>query len=55
MPEEGKAFAKGGIGCLIVFFVCAFIAVAMGGNAHIDIGGFFFLIIIGGVLGLIVN
>lgn len=55
MPTEGKAFIKGGIGCFIVFIVCAFLAVLLGGSAHIDFVGVILLLLIGGVLGLIVN
>jgi uncharacterized membrane protein YcaP (DUF421 family) len=55
MAKEGKAFLKGGIGCLVVFFILAVIAVIAGGNAHIDIGGFFILILIGGIFGLFIN
>ena len=43
MTNGGKAFAKGGIGCLVGFVV---LAVAVGGSVHLNLGG---------VLGLIVN
>ena len=55
MPEQGKAFAKGSVGCVVLFFVLAFLAVIFGGQAHIDVGGFILLIVIGGIIGLIVN
>ncbi len=55
MPEGGKAFAKGSIGCIAAFFILAILAVAVGGQAHIDAGGFIMLIVIGGIIGLVVN
>ena len=53
MGEKAGAFAKGGCGCLIAFAAFALIAVVLGGNAHIDIGGAVLLFIIGGVIGLV--
>lgn len=55
MPNEGQAFIKGGIGCFIVFIACAFIAVLFGGSAHLDFFGAILLLLIGGIIGLIVN
>jgi len=54
MGEKSTAFAKGGCGCLVAFAVLALLAVLIGGNAHIDIGGAILLFVIGGVIGLIV-
>lgn len=55
MANEGKAFVKGGMGCLVAFIVLAVLAVLVGGSAHIDAGGLILLLVIGGVIGLIVN
>jgi len=55
MANEGKAFLKGGCGCLIAFAVLAIIAVAAGGSAHLDVGGLLLLLAVGGVIGLVVN
>jgi hypothetical protein len=52
--EKSTAFAKGGCGCLIAFAFCSIIAVALGGHAHIDIGGAILLFVMGGAVGLIV-
>jgi hypothetical protein len=49
-----SAFAKGGCGCLIAFFVVGFLVVAAGGSFFIDLGGFILLFVIGGVIGLVV-
>ncbi len=54
MGERSAAFVKGGIGCLVAFAVLAILAVAVGGNAHIDIGGAILLFAIGGLVGLVV-
>ena len=53
-PSAGSAFAKGGCGCIVLFFIIGFLAVAAGGSMHIDIGGAILLFVIGGVIGLIV-
>jgi len=55
MPKEGKAFLTGGCGCLVLFTLFAGLVVMAGGSAHMDIGGIFLLMIIGGVIGLIIN
>lgn len=55
MDGKGKAFGKGGLGCLLVFAVFALLMVLIGGSAHIDLGGVVMLFVIGGVIGLIVN
>lgn len=55
MANEGKAFVKGGLGCLVVFAVMAMLAVLFGGSAHLDLGGLVILLVIGGVIGLVVN
>jgi hypothetical protein len=54
MASSGGAFFKGGCGCLVVFFLIGFIAVALGGRMHIDAGGFICLFVCGGLLGLLV-
>lgn len=54
MGEKAEAFGKGGCGCLIAFVVLAVIAVAIGGHAHIDLGGAVCLFVGGGIVGLIV-
>ncbi len=53
-PTKGRAFIKGGFGCLLLFGMLAFLAVTFGGQAHIDAGGFVLLFIIGGAIGLVV-
>lgn len=54
MGHKGAAFTKGGVGCLVAFFVVALIAVLVGGNVHIDIGGAICLFVGGGLLGLLI-
>ena len=54
MGEKTNAFAKGGCGCFLLFILFAGIAMLLGGNAHIDLGGAFLLFFIGGILGLII-
>jgi hypothetical protein len=54
MPGKGPAFVKGGIGCIVLFFVLGFLAVVFGGRVHLDLGGLLLLFLVGGVLGLIV-
>lgn len=53
--RRGAAFAKGSGGCLLAFVVIAALTLMAGGTAYIDAGGFVMLIIIGGIIGLIVN
>jgi len=53
MGEKGKAFAKGGCGCLMAFVVIGLLCVLLGGRMHLDIGGAILLFVIGGVIGLI--
>ncbi len=55
MANEGKAFLKGGVGCFAVFIVLGVLAVLLGGNMHLDLGGVVLLLVIGGIIGLIVN
>ena len=55
MAGEGKAALKGSAGCLVAFLALAFIAVLVGGRASIDAGGFVLLLLMGAVIGLIVN
>jgi hypothetical protein len=55
MASEGKAAAKGGCGCLAAFAVLALLAAALGGEAYIDLGGVVILLVVGAVVGLIVN
>jgi hypothetical protein len=54
MGEKGRAFLKGGAGCLIAFAVIALLAVLFGGTAHIDVGGAILLFVIGGLIGIVV-
>ena len=53
-PTKGQAFIKGGIGCLLLFAALAVLSLLFGGRAHIDIGGFVLLFLIGGVIGLVI-
>ncbi len=55
MPNEGKAFMKGGAGCLVAFIVVGILVVIVGGSVRLDPVGVVFLLIIGGVIGLVVN
>ena len=52
MPTSGQTFAKGGCGCLLLFFALGFLAVIFGGRAHIDLGGIIILFVIGGIIAL---
>ncbi len=54
-PNKGRAFVTGGIGCLGAFLVIGLLFVLLGGTMYIDIGGAILLLLIGGVVGLIVN
>ena len=54
MSEKGRAFVRGGVGCLLAFAVLALLAVILGGNAHIDLGGVILLFVAGGLIGLVV-
>ncbi len=53
-PTAGKAFARGGCGCLVAFLVIGLLCVLFGGRMHIDPFGAVFLFVIGGIIGLIV-
>ena len=53
-PTKGRAFAKGGFGCLLLFAALALLAVITGGEAHIDAGGFVMLFVVGGIIGIVV-
>lgn len=55
MASNGRAFIKGGLGCIAVFFLFAIFALLVGGSAYIDIGGAIMLFVIGGLIGLGVN
>jgi hypothetical protein len=55
MGQKAKAFGLGSLGCLGAFILFAAIAVVLGGSAYIDIGGFIILVVIGGLIGLLVN
>ena len=55
MENKAGAFVKGGVGCFVVFVVLGVLALLLGGNVHLDIGGVVLLFIIGGILGLVVN
>ncbi len=54
MSEKGRAFVKGGFGCLLAFAALALLAVVAGGHAHIDLGGAICLFVVGGLVGLVV-
>lgn len=54
MEDKGQAFIKGGVGCLIAFFVIGLFMVLIGGSMHIDAGGACCLFVGGGLLGLLV-
>ena len=54
MEGKGPAFLKGGCGCIVGFLVLGALAVLIGGNVRIDLGGAVILFVIGGVVGLIV-
>ena len=55
MVDSGKAAAKGSLGCVIAFLAIGILALLFGGTVYIDAGGFVLLLVIGAVLGLIVN
>jgi hypothetical protein len=55
MPGKGKAFLKGGIGCLVIFAILAIIVVAADGSAELNAGGAVVLLFLGGVIGLLIN
>ena len=54
MGEPSLAFLKGGLGCVLAFFILAVVTAALGGRAHADLGGLVMLFVIGGVIGLVV-
>lgn len=54
-PHNGRAFLKGGLGCLVAFVVLGGACVAIGGSMYIDFGGAVILFLLGGIGGLIVN
>jgi hypothetical protein len=53
-PGPGRAFVKGGMGCLGAFIVIGLLFVVLGGSMRIDVGGAILLFVIGGLLGLLV-
>ena len=55
MATGGQAFFKGGFGCIALFFVVGILCVAIGGHMYVDLGGLLILLVIGGVIGLIIN
>ena len=55
VPGNGKAFLKGGVGCLLGFVILGLLAVVVGGSVTADAGGILLLFAIGGLIGLIVN
>lgn len=55
MANEGKAFMKGGAGCIVAFIVLGILAVLFGGTVRLDPVGVVVLLVIGGVIGLVVN
>jgi hypothetical protein len=54
MESKGKAFTKGGLGCLGAFFIVAVFTLLIGGRVHIDPCGAVMLFVIGGLLGMLV-
>jgi hypothetical protein len=54
MGQKSTSFIAGGCGCLLAFAFLALVAVALGGRAHIDLGGAICLFVVGGIGGLIV-
>jgi hypothetical protein len=54
MADKGRAFVKGGLGCLLGFLAIGLLFVLLGGYMRIDLGGAILLFVIGGVIGLIV-
>ncbi|MGA2555728.1 MAG: hypothetical protein ABSG04_05585 [Verrucomicrobiota bacterium] len=52
--NHGQAFLKGGCGCLLLFAVTGFLALALGGRVHATAGGVVLLFVIGGIIGLVV-
>jgi hypothetical protein len=54
MAEAGKAFVKGGCGCLVGFVAIGLFTTVIGGSMRIDIGGAVLLFLVGGILGLVV-
>lgn len=53
--SKGLAFLKGGVGCLVAFFVLGAVALMVGGTFYFDAGGLVLLFLIGGVIGLLVS
>jgi len=49
------SFILGGVCAVVLFGLCAGLAVSMGGTAWVDVGGFLCLFIAGGGMGLIVR
>lgn len=54
-PAKGRAFVKGGVGCLGTFIALGLLVLTLGGTMQLDIGGAIMLFVIGGLIGLIVN
>lgn len=55
MSDKGRAAAKGSLGCVAAFVVLGLLAVIFGGSVYIDAGGLVLLLVIGAVIGLVVN
>jgi hypothetical protein len=53
MADKGRAFVKGGFGCLLGFVAIGLLFVLLGGTMRIDLGGAILLFVIGGVIGLV--
>ena len=53
--SRGLAFAKGGVGCIVAFFVIGAIVLLIGGTVYFDAPGLILLFIIGGLIGLVVS
>ncbi len=54
MAGQGKAFVKGGCGCLGAFLVVGILFVLIGGSMRLDFCSAACLFAVGGVIGLIV-
>ena len=56
MAEQGagRAFVKGGCGCILFFLAAGVVVAITGGHARVDAGGLILLFLVGGVIGLAV-
>ena len=51
-PSAGRAFVKGGCGCILFFLAAGVIVAVTGGHVRVDAGGLILLFLVGGVIGL---